>query len=233
MPTPGAEPPFEGTVYMSREVITEKDPSAFVTLIPNGRGWRTLYDRRTEKFAKLNVFLFQAVYADAGAIEVQVNPEFSPAEAAAWAKRFADKTGQLPAVLRRGVKFLWIHDGDPLFGGGNDGILIHVKRAAEYERAGVLEEVLFHEAAHTTLDKPVNADLAWFNAQRQDARVISAYAKENLAREDVAESVLPYYAVRFGADRIGIENAREIAGAIPARLKYFEATLTDLKPVEK
>lgn len=61
-------------------------------------------------------------------VEVQVNPEFSEAQAAAEADVYCTAIGRLPGFLLRDVSTVWIHRGDHGFGGGNDNLLIHTDR---------------------------------------------------------------------------------------------------------
>lgn len=50
---------------------------------------------------------------------------------------------------------------------------------------------------------PTHASAAgWVSAQQADPVFISAYARDHLTREDLAETMVPYIAVRYRADRI-------------------------------
>ena len=51
-------------------------------------------------------------------------------------------------------------------------------------------------------------------------------------REDVAESFLPYSALKHRRDRISDELADSIAAAIPARIKFFKSKKLDVSPVD-
>ena len=52
-------------------------------------------------------------------VEVQVNPEFSVAEALAVTEKYSREIGRLPAFLLTDVDTVWIHRGNQGFGGGN------------------------------------------------------------------------------------------------------------------
>ena len=98
-------------------------------------------------------------------------------------------------------------------------------------RAGFLEEVLFHEGAHVSIDGLVQNTVGWREAQQADGAFISDYARNNPDREDVAESILPYFAVRFRPERLRPGRQRQaIDEAIPARLEYFDAQGFDWAP---
>ena len=145
-------------------------------------------------------------------IEFQVNPEFGSAEAArAEVDVYAPVLGRLPAVMLSRATSVQVNAGQELFGGNADGsFLIHTGQGAEYLRDGFLEEVLFHEAAHVSLDVDHTDSPDWRAAQAADGEFISTYAREFPDREDVAESVLPYFAVRSGCPR---EHRRSVRAA--------------------
>ena len=132
-----------------------------------------MYDRRSS-WVNLQAFLFEAKFEDGSIIEMQVNPEFKDKSLAeVEAKKYAWLIGQLPASLRKDVQTSWIHKGVNLWGGGNNNILIHTGAALEYERYDMIEEILIHEAAHTSLDSYHANNNDWLDAQRKDNHFIS------------------------------------------------------------
>ena len=72
-------------------------------------------------------------------------------------------------------------------------------------------------------------DIRWTNAVRQDGRgmaygrmYISNYANGNPNREDVAESLVPWYALRCRSNRLSREDLKTICSSIPNRIAYFD-----------
>lgn len=225
-----AVPPFSGTIFLDPDIIVASDPSAFTQLAYVGQGMRLMYDRRVG-WVMLDAYLFDASFDGGANIEIQVNPEFGSAVAAELeAAVYAPVIGQLPAALRARVQTVWIHAGVELFGGGNDNLLIHTGQAAAYVADGILEEVLVHEAAHTSLDPLHAASPGWLAAQGDDGEFISTYARDFPDREDVAESFLPYLAVRYREGRITAALSQVIASTIPNRMAYFDSLALDLYP---
>ncbi|MXZ38746.1 MAG: hypothetical protein F4Z19_10935 [Holophagales bacterium] len=236
-----AAPPFRGTVWLHPSIIVESDPTAFEAIEYAGRGQRTMFDRRlgagddsqgSGDWVSLNAYLFDATYDDGRYIEVQVNPEFgSAATAEGQAAHYALTIGQLPSALRKRIETVWIHKGDFRWGGGNDNILIHVGKAPEYLASGVLEEVLMHEAVHTSLDPDYRTTAAWLAAQAADPGFISVYARDYPETEDMAESFGPFFAAEYRADRIPAAMAKTIRDTIPNRIAYFKSLNLDMWPV--
>lgn len=226
-------PPFSGTIFIDPDIITESDSTLFLDITYAGTGSRRMFDRREDRMITVDAYLFNVNFKDGIKIEFQVNPEFASSEnAAVEAEKYAIVIGRLPTVLRKDVKTVWIHKGNKPFGGGNNNLLIHTEQADRYIEQGILEETLVHEASHTSLDAGHARDADWIKAQDADGRFISNYARDNPVREDIAESFLPYLAVRFRSDRISAELKNTIETTIPNRIKYFDDQAFDLTPVK-
>lgn len=231
--TPLAEPPpFSGTIFIDPDIITSADPTAYESMTYAGQGTRIMFDRRVNNWVTVQAHLFNAVYAGGMTIEIQVNPEFGDSSAAkTQAEHYAPAIGRLPRALREDVQTVWIHQGVQPFGGGNNNLLIHVGQGALYEVDGILEETFVHEASHTSLDAAHAASSGWLAAQSSDPEYISTYARDNPTREDIAESFLPWLAVRHRSSRITQGLSDTITATIPNRLAYFDAQGFDLSPI--
>ncbi|HEX8298988.1 MAG TPA: hypothetical protein VF594_07475 [Rubricoccaceae bacterium] len=224
-------PPFGGTVFITSTLITAADPSTFTGATYSGRGSRQMFDRRVNGWITTDAYLVGVTFSDGLSAEVQVNPEFGSAEAAvAAARRFGPAIGRLPKALRDDVETVWVHEGTQPFGGGNANLLIHTGQADLYEADGVLEEALVHEAAHTSLDAAHASAPHWTAAQRADSCFVSTYARDNPTREDIAESVLPYLALRYRPASLSAEARAAILEAMPNRTAYFDWLDLDLSP---
>ncbi len=227
------EPPYSGTIFINPDIITETSRTAFLSITPAGRGERMVFDRRTNKFESINAYLFDVVWDDGLTTEAIVNPEFeSEANALIEADKYARIVGQLPNCLRIDVDGIWIQKGIHSFGGGNRSILIHTGQSELYDKDGILEETLVHEAAHTSLDQYHAEAQGWLDAQKSDVNFISTYAKDNPLREDVAESFLTWLMVRYRSNEISTDDYDKITEAIPNRLTYFDGLGLNLYPFE-
>jgi hypothetical protein len=192
-----------------------------------------MFDRRVNNWITVNAYLFNASFDDGLTAEIQVNPEFSSSDAAlVEAQKYGEVIGRLPTALRTSVETVWIHKGIQPFGGGNNNLLIHTGQADLYEADGILEETFVHEAAHTSLDSTHAAATGWLAAQTGDGTFISTYARDFPDREDIAESFLPYLAIRYRSDRISQPLADTIVQTIPNRIAYFDNQSFDMYPIE-
>ena len=224
-------PPYWGTIFLDPDIITSDDPTSFETITPAGQGSRVMFDRRVNTWITVEAYLFNATFDDGLLIEVQVNPEFGSTELSlVQAEKFATVIGRLPTTLRKDVHTVSIHMGTELFGGGNNNLLIHIGQADIYESDGILEETFIHEAAHTSLDDPHATTAGWKAAQDKDPTFISIYARDYPMREDIAETVVLYLAVRYRQDRISSGLADTVLTTIPNRMKYLDEQTWVLHP---
>lgn len=215
-------PPYSGTLFIDPNIITEADPSSFAGLSYAGQGSRTMYDRRTSSFNVVNAHLFDAAFGSGTQIEIQVNPEFNQAEAEVEATYYATAIGRLPGFLFADLQTVWIHRGLQPFGGGNNNLLIHTEQGQQYALDGLLEETFLHEASHTSMDSHHAATARWIEAQTADGTFLSTYARDNPTREDVAETLGPYLAVRFRASRVDATVVSTILSTVPNRIRYLD-----------
>ena len=217
------EPPYEGVLYLTPDILTAADPTALHEIAYKGLGTREMFDRRVDDFRNTRAFLFEAIYLDGLTIEVQVNQEFGEADATVTARKYAREVGRLPTFLRDDVKTMWIHRGDFPAGGGNDNILIHVDYAEDDEESGFFEEMMIHEAIHASIDKHHERTRAWRNAQEADGVFISDYARDYPDTEDLAESFPLYVAMKYLPGRLPKHIENVVRTTIPNRLAYFES----------
>ena len=227
----GSAPPFAGTVFVDPDVLRADEPTSFAGLVATGQANRVMFDRRTNSFNTVNAYLFDARFGATKHVEIQVNPEFSQAAAETEATFYAQAIGRIPGFLFRDLDTVWIHRGLYPFGGGNNNLLIHTEQGESYAASGFLEETFIHEGAHTSLDGRHATTARWQEAQTADLTFISEYARDNPTREDVAESLSLYLAVRFRSTRLDAQTAAQILAAIPARITYFDCLQLAMDPL--
>lgn len=227
-----AQPPYFGTIFVNEDIITSNDPSTLSDVQYNGLGSRTVFDRRLDRWVTMKMYLVQVHFADGSIVEAQVNPEFGGRnQALRQAIRYGIELGRLPRVFRDAVDTMTIHKGKELYGGGSRNILIHAGQTREYRVLGILPEVLLHEAAHS-MDPDHATSPDWLAAQAADPEFISTYARDNPLREDIAESILMWFAVTYHADRLPPDMVDTIERTIPNRLDYLDNQGFDMSPYD-
>ena len=227
-------PPLRGTAWAIPHILGPADSTSLRSVTFAGRGMRSLFDRRIDSWITVNAYLFDAQLAERE-VEFRVNPEFADINAARTeVNKFAPALGRLPAVFLSNVGAVAVNAGEGAWGGSSQdsSILIHVDDRGTWVaiRDGSVEEVLMHEAAHVSLDVAHKDSPGWLAAQEADGVFISTYARDNPGREDIAESALAYFAVRYRPGRLSPEDHWAILTAIPNRLAYFEEQGFDMSP---
>ncbi len=215
-----AQPLYDSTSDTVFDIITTSDSSAFECLITQGPAIRQMWDKRVDREYDAEGFLFHAYYSgESKLIEIFVNAEFGTETAARrQAEIYAHPIGQLPSFLRKGVEFIGVHDGTPIYSAGAGKIFVYAERTKRRIEQRHLEESLFHEAVHVSLDKDHSNSSAWRDAQQRDGEFLTDYAKNNPEREDLAESALFAYALQVHPGRIPPVDSRDIMEKIPFRL---------------
>ena len=228
--------PFASTSRISPSILGP-DSTWLQSVMYTGRGIRTVFDRRFDDWIRTRAFLFDAHIA-AQVVEFRVNAEFGDVEAARTeVDRFAAAVGRLPAAFLSNVASVTINGGEGAWGGGLDidqagMMLIHKHSAWDAIRRGFLEEIFLHEAAHASLDHAHARGAGWRAAQAADGVFISDYARNNPVREDIAESAIMYFAVRYRPESLTSDERWIILTSIPNRLAYFEEQELDMSPYE-
>lgn len=189
---------------------------------------RKYYDVGEREWLYSNFYIFEARYDSDKTIEVQVSYDDGQRpwhDAYLTALLYAKQLGFIPPVLRAPTHTITIHNNYNGLRGGNNNIIIFEQRGAEHIQAGSIEEALFHEATHNYFNdlmfKKTHPQYhLWKQAQIKDNDYISYYAKNN-DYEDVAESLIAYYAIKYKSHRI-ISHQYKILTSIPHRMYYFE-----------
>ena len=232
-PTPAlANPPFSSTADTVFDIITTNDPSSFVCLDYRGIATRQMWDKRLDNEFDLEVFLFEAHFSDAPPFEIIVNPEFGTRAAAETeARRYTRALGQLPLTIRHGIRLFGIHDGNPTFSAGAGKIFVYADTASQRINDSHLEESLFHESVHATLDSKYANSRDWIDAQNSDNAFITRYAARYPEREDLAETALFAFGLIRHPGRIPPVDSLDILQTAPARIKLIEKILSQTPQV--
>ena len=222
------------------ETLTTNDPTLLSSIVYTGRGLRTVGDARLSSDRRaetdINAYLFEISFGTGNPkIEFIVNPEVRTLrQAVRLAQIYGFLVGQWPSEFLRACQSVVIYLGEPegvaafassqyrsKFGRKLQSVLVvhhgHMVKAMQW---GTIEETLLHEAAHLTLDHQHLSD-GWKEAVRADGKHITKYAATNDV-EDVAESFVFYYAVRYRPKRLSGRLKRQINEAIPNRIRFFD-----------
>lgn len=143
----------------------------------------------------------------------------------------AGPLGQLPTVLRAGIKRFSAHGGDAGFHAGTGQIVVYLDRADQRASYAHLEESLFHESVHASWDADHRLSAGWIAAQAADGGFLTDYAAESPEREDLAETALFAFALLHHPDRLPPVDSDDTRAAVPHRIAYIASLLPKDRPL--
>lgn len=223
-----------------REALTSDDRTQISRILYHGQGERTVGDARlwsddaetgTKRYGRvtINAYLFQVSFGVKGPeIEFVVNPEVGPlTNAVKLVQVYGFLIGQWPTEFLKSCESVVIHFGTPegvAAFASRPNLVVHHGHLASSMQWGTIEETLLHEAAHLALDHYEFRE-AWKEAARADGKFITKYAMgrdEDDIVEDVAESFVYYYALRYRSKRLSGIVKGQIIDTIPNRIRFFD-----------
>jgi len=230
----GAAPLYPNSVVSNdHEFIATSDESAFACLVFEGRRTAEMPDKRSDQLMAKKTFIFTAHYTDGTSVGLWAHPKFkTEAKALESVAPAAEAVGKLPTFMRRALDHVVIHRGDETAFGEGEGhfFVLYSENIKTRIRNHDLEETVFHQSVHATLDSKYVRSKEWLAAQKADGDFITKYAKRLPKKEDMAESALFAWTMIMHPGRLpaNVEaRAREI---MPNRLAFLEGLFL-AKPV--
>ena len=247
-PAAGAQgtPPFpDGLWDLSPTIITDTDRTGFREAVYGGERERHMWLIRGDAWTSVDhiVHVFDVDF-DRIRVEFQVHPELGDeADAREEVETYAPMIGRLPRALLEHLREVEIqqnglnwaargYDKEPSAG----VIHISIEAADAWEARGLddfMDELLFHEAVHVSLDPIHRDDPGYFDAQYADRIYISNHARRRPYNEDLAETLLAWFAVRYRPERISPAQHQAIIEAVPNRLAYLDQQNFDMSPYRR
>lgn len=222
-----AEPLFPNSVVSNDiDFITTSDPAVPGCLRYLGQATQEMAGALdTDELMAPDVHTFEVTFADQSRVGLWVHPSVGTREEAeVVAVLLIGPLGRLPAVMRQRLSHVVIHSGDESAFAEHLGHFFAVY--ADNVRARIsthdLEETVFHESVHATLEADWAQSDEWRQAQAADGGFITEYAAELPELEDLPESALFAFTYLRHPERLPPEVARGVEAIMPARLAVFE-----------
>jgi hypothetical protein len=92
---------------------------------------------------------------------------------------------------------------------------------------------MIHEGAHCSIDDGMYNNAAWEPARDQDGLFISDYAREYDMREDVAETMVAWFATRYKPDIFTAEELARLEETFSGRFAVFDCQEWAVSPWEE
>lgn len=230
----GAAPLYPNSVASNAlDFITDADKSAYSCFGYNGEITAEMPDQRANRPLMANgVFSYTARYTDGTSVDFWVHHDIgSEDNARKYVEMAAPRVGKLPTFMRAKLNHVVIHKGNqPAFAEDRGRFLVlYSQNMKKRARNKDLEETIFHESVHATLDHPLAKSKAYRKAQRSDGDFVTNYARDN-SGEDMAESALFAWAITQHPGRLPAKVEAKVKQIMPARLAYFDK-LFSAKPL--
>ncbi|WP_323764282.1 hypothetical protein [Marinovum sp.] len=227
-----AEPLFFSSVTSNDiDYIHATDPDALACLVDRGDGRREMPDKRGGPLIAEGVHLFDARYLDGAVVPIWAHPALGDRAAALQTVApLAQAIGKLPAFMRAGLDHVVVLKGDESAFAEDRGrfFVVYSDNVARRIATHDLEETVFHESVHATLDQPHARSEGWLAAQRADGAFLTGYGAENPEGEDLAETLLIAHAALRHPDRLPAAVHQALATQVPQRLAFLEQLLSRL-----
>ncbi len=227
-PVPASAPPLyrSSVVGTDFDFITENDPSTFDRLEYAGLKEFEMPDKRGSGEPLLqDAHVFDAHFTDGTKVSIALDKDFGTRQAAEQdAMRYAPRLGKLPSLYRQNLRHIVVHQGgvDTTAFAEDKGNFFVLYSENATKRIGThdLEETLFHEATHASIQVNLLNGAAWKKAKTLDNAYITNYA-ETEDQEDFAESALFAYTLIHHPERFPTVDREKIARQIPNRIAFF------------
>lgn len=221
-----ADPIFPNSVISNDlEFIRTDDQSVFSCVSFQGTERAEMPDKRSDALLDRGTFTFQANYQDGTSVGLWAHSDFGSQTAALQSvDPVAQAIGKLPTIMRSKLDHVVIHKGDEVAFGEADGhfFVLYSDNIRTRIRNHDLEETVFHESVHATLDAKYLRNRAWRNAQRADGAFVTEYAARLPEKEDMAESALFAWTLLVHPGRLSQRIEVQVRHIMPNRLAFFE-----------
>jgi hypothetical protein len=229
-----AEPLFPNSIVSNDiDFITAEDPAVFGCLKYEGEQTREMPGSiASDELLVDDVHVFQAYFSDGSQVSIWVHPRVGNHDDLA---RFADllllPLGRLPKFMRQELSHIVIQAGDETAFAEHLGRFFVVYHENMLRRITThdLDETVFHETVHATLEAEWGQSLFWQRAQISDGDFITDYAASRPELEDLPESALFAYTYLMHPGRLPPNIVQRMEQIMPARLAFFEGLFGNLK----
>jgi len=216
------------------DFITDADPHVFRCLEYAGRDRREMPDKRTDDLFAEGTFVFTAHFDDGTRVGIWAHPDFASVDTARnHVERITTPLGKLPTMMRQNLSHVVLHKGDETAFGEDQGhfFVLYSDNVNTRIRNHDIQETVFHESVHATLDADWAQSPAWKRAQDKDGAFVTDYAADQPHREDMAESALFAYTILTHPGRLPNEVETRIKEIMPSRLAFFQTLFIEGGPV--
>lgn len=207
------------------DFITATDDDTFGNIAYLGQADKEMPDSRNDTLFDTGTYVFQLDFSKGNSLEIWAHSTFgSENTARGYAEKLTERLGKLPEFMRSELSHVVLHKGDAgAFAESEANFFVVYSENIDTRIANDdFEETVFHESVHATLDADFLESAQWLRSQKNDAVFITEFAKENAAKEDMAESALFAYTMIKHPGRLSLDIEIWVKTHIPNRYAFFQ-----------
>jgi hypothetical protein len=220
---------FNDTYQQIRgHLYDESTESSYIGFNFIGQQIKNMYDRRPPSgYYDTNAYTYQMGLGKNTKKVVNLyfnSNDFNKEDIGDIIKHHGTMLGRVPAFLLQNLHTIDFQGGRGWWGGGDNGmLLIHIdEEKSNYESTDAkIYDVLIHECTHVTMDHEHANSPGWIAARYQDCAEFSPYASKYPIREDFAETMGAYLAMRFRKEKLDSKYDK-LETLLSARFKYLD-----------
>lgn len=220
-------PRFENSVVSHNiDLIESNDPTILATIDFVKTNRCEMPDIRQDDLFDENTYVFNLIFEDQTAVEIWAHSDFSSKqEAKEYVELVVSPLGKLPKSMRATLDHVVLHKGNQTAFAEHLGhfFVLYSENISKRQLDNDLEETIFHESVHATLDHEFANDLGWLRAQKKDNAYVTEYGKKYPSKEDLAETALFAFSLSINNDRLPADLLDWLESSIPYRLKYLSS----------
>lgn len=229
-----AEPLFPNSVVSNDiDFILTDDPTVAYKVVDQGRSRQEMPASLTvESLWQDQAYVLQINYEDGATVAIWADEKFEKVEdVVGYAEKIANALGKLPKPLRSKLKRVVLHKGDRVASSEHKGhfFMMYAENIDKRISTHDLEETIFHETIHATLEYGHALSEKWLAAQKADGDFCTTYAADNPKQEDLSESALFAYTLIRHPGRMPDVIEAKVKQIMPNRIEYLRALFADLE----
>lgn len=219
------DPLFPNSVVSNDiDFILETDSDDFVSLAFIGLDDKEMPDSQSDILFDEDTFVFEATFSNGEKLEIWCHSSFLTQSAAQeYAEKLCPRLGKLPHIQRNILDHVVIHNGNETAFAETEGhfFVLYSENMDARISTNDLEETVFHESVHASLQDTYENDPVWTNAQAADPAFVTEYAQSLPGLEDMPETALFAYAFITYPGRLSMDIENWLTENIPNRLEFF------------
>lgn len=214
------------------DFIHTDDPTVPHETIWKARGCKEMPSSLTvDSLMQDDCYVLQLKFEDGASVGLWAEPGFESKKVVSdYAKKIGDALGKLPKAMRQKLRRVILHKGDRVASSEHQGhfFIMYSENIDARVSTHDLEESVFHETIHATLEARHATSPEWLMAQKKDGDFITAYAASKPRQEDLPESALFAYTLIHHPGRMPAEVEKAVREIMPNRLDYLRNLFADV-----